>query len=100
MVLLGLITSKRPNDLSFGENKDIVEWVTDEAALCSPSSSDGDGENHDNRRAIDLRQIVDPRMKPTTKDFQEIEMVLSVALLCIFVFPIIQLYVPSDVYFI
>ncbi|XP_050363199.1 LRR receptor-like serine/threonine-protein kinase HSL2 [Argentina anserina] len=86
VVLLELITGKRPNDLSFGENKDIVKWVT-EAALCSPSSSDGDGEN-DNRCWIDLSQIVDPRMNPTTGDFDEIEKVLSVALLCTSAFPI------------
>ncbi|KAL6227570.1 hypothetical protein ACLB2K_001527 [Fragaria x ananassa] len=85
VVLLELITGKRPNDVTFGENKDIVKWVT-EAALCSPSSSDGDGES-DKCCGIDLSQIVDPRMNPTTRDFEEIEKVLSVALLCTSAFP-------------
>ncbi|XP_062005405.1 LRR receptor-like serine/threonine-protein kinase HSL2 [Rosa rugosa] len=86
VVLLELITGKRPNDLSFGENKDIVKWVT-EAALSSTSSCDGDSENAEGC-GIDLSQIVDPRMNPTTRDFEEIENVLSVALLCTSAFPI------------
>ncbi|KAK9949252.1 hypothetical protein M0R45_004785 [Rubus argutus] len=86
VVLLELITGKRPNDLSFGENKDIVKWVT-EAALSSPFSSDGDGE-HDEGCGVDLGQIVDPRMNPSTSDFEEIGKVLSVALLCTSAFPI------------
>ncbi|XP_028089346.1 LRR receptor-like serine/threonine-protein kinase HSL2 [Camellia sinensis] len=72
VVLLELITGKRPNDDSLGENKDIVKWVT-EVALSSPEEGKG---------IIGLGQLVDPRMDPSTSNYEEIEKVLNVALLC------------------
>lgn len=84
VVLMELITGKRPNDPSFGENKDIVKWLT-ETAL-STNSPRGSG-NKECRRGY-LVQIVDPRLNPSTCDYEEIEKVLNVALLCTSTFPI------------
>lgn len=83
VVLMELITGKRPNDPFFGENKDIVKWIT-EAALSFPES---ESENISNWLR-DLSQIVDPKMNPSSSDYEEIEKVLSVALLCTSAFPI------------
>ncbi|KAE8655841.1 LRR receptor-like serine/threonine-protein kinase HSL2 [Hibiscus syriacus] len=74
VVLLELITGKTPNDPSFGENKNVVKWVT-EVALSSSS-------------AQFVAQIVDPRMKPSASDLKEIQKVLNVALQCTSAFPI------------
>ncbi|KAK9285994.1 hypothetical protein L1049_025197 [Liquidambar formosana] len=82
VVLMELITGKRPNDSSFGENKDIVKWVT-EAALSSPEPTSDD----DCNCCQDLGQLVDPRMDSSTCDYEEIEKVLNVALLCTSTFP-------------
>ncbi|KAA8531508.1 hypothetical protein F0562_006139 [Nyssa sinensis] len=83
VVLLELVTGKRPNDESFGENKDMVKWVT-EAALSSPEQGSGDsGSSYDV-----LGQLIDPRMNLSTRDYEEIEKVLNVALLCTSAFPI------------
>nr|XP_043640178.1 LRR receptor-like serine/threonine-protein kinase HSL2 [Erigeron canadensis] len=80
VVLMELVTGKRPNDPSFGENKDIVKWLT-EAALSSPDkSSDGSW--------TDLDQIIDPKMNPSSCDYEEIEKVLDVALQCTAMLPI------------
>ncbi|KAJ0096934.1 hypothetical protein Patl1_28439 [Pistacia atlantica] len=79
VVLMEIITGKRPNDPFFGENKDIVTWVT-EAALSFPESESGNWLG-------DLRQIVDPKMNPSSSDYEEIEKVLRVALLCTSTFP-------------
>ncbi|KAJ9670384.1 hypothetical protein PVL29_026739 [Vitis rotundifolia] len=83
VVLMELVTGKRPNDPSFGENRDIVKWLT-EAALSAPEGSDG------NRGSgcMDLDQLVDPRLNPSTGDYEEIEKVLDVALLCTAAFPV------------
>lgn len=88
VVLLELITGKRPNDSFFGEGKDIVKWVT-EAALSPPPPPPPQGEerNGSNKGVvgsglIDLDQLVDKRMNPSTCDYQEIEKVLNVALMC------------------
>ena len=82
VVLMELVTGKRPNDPSFGENRDIVKWVT-EAALSAPEGSDGNGCSG----CMDLDQLVDPRLNPSTGDYEEIEKVLDVALLCTAAFP-------------
>ncbi|PON35636.1 GPCR kinase [Parasponia andersonii] len=79
VVLLELITGKRPNDPSFGENKDIVKWVT-EAALSSSSQEDSNGVY--GSHWINLDELVDQRMNPTTSDYEEMEKVLEVALMC------------------
>lgn len=80
VVLMELITGKTPNDPSFGEDKDIVKWVT-EVVLSS-----GNGGNDGNCRR-DLRKLVDPRMNQSTLVYDEIEKVLDVALLCTSGFP-------------
>ncbi|XP_028772828.1 LRR receptor-like serine/threonine-protein kinase HSL2 [Neltuma alba] len=77
VLLMELVTGKRPNDPSFGENKDIVKWLT-ETAL---SSSAGGSDNVEGYRR-GLVQIVDPRLNPSTYDYEEIRKVLNVALLC------------------
>lgn len=83
VVLLELITGKRPNDSSFGDNKDIVKWVS-EIALSSPE------EGSDNGSSVcrDLGQLIDPMLDPFSCDYEEIEKVLNVALLCTSSLPI------------
>lgn len=83
VVLLELITGKRPNDNSFGDNKDIVKWVL-EIALSSPVEGSDNGIGC----CGDLDQLIDPRMDPSSCDYEEIEKVLDVALLCTSAFPI------------
>ncbi|KAJ1420127.1 Serine/threonine-protein kinase, active site [Sesbania bispinosa] len=85
VVLMELITGKRPNDSSFGENKDMVKWVTKTALSPVPEGGSGNiGGGHD----CVLTLIVDPRLNPFTCDYEEIEKVLNVALLCTSTFPI------------
>lgn len=83
VVLLELITGKRPNDDAFGNDKDIVKWVS-EIALSSPSSGSENGIGY----CGDLEQLIDPRMDPSSCDYEEIEKVLDIALLCTSAFPI------------
>ncbi|KAL5753223.1 hypothetical protein ACOSQ2_023730 [Xanthoceras sorbifolium] len=83
IVLMELITGKRPNDACFGENKDIVKWVT-EAALASPEVKTTENTSSCCR---DLRKLVDPRMMPSTSDYEEIDKVLNIAVLCTSSFP-------------
>lgn len=61
VVLMELITGRRPYDASFGESKDMVKWVA-EVALLSPQR---ECEN-DSNLFIDVRQLIDPRMNPST----------------------------------
>lgn len=75
VVLMELVTGKRPNDASFDENKDIVKWVT-EVALC------GEGGWKDSD------QLIDPKMNCSSHDYEEIGMVLNVALQCTSAFPL------------
>ncbi|KAF4351829.1 hypothetical protein F8388_005107 [Cannabis sativa] len=88
VVLLELITGKRPNDSSFGDNKDIVKWVTDVTlSLSSSPQEDPTKRSHDDSGSSTnpwkfLDQLVDPRMDLTTSDYEEIEKVLDVALMC------------------
>lgn len=76
-----LITGRRPNDSSFGEDKDIVKWVT-EASLSSDEEETGCGCKKY------LSQLIDPRMDQSTCDYEQIEWVLNVALLCTSAVPI------------
>lgn len=88
VVLLELITGKRPNDSSFGENKDIVKFAM-ETALCNFSSSPEDeAMNGDCGNYRDFRKLVDPKMNLSERDYEKIEKVLDVALLCTSSFPI------------
>lgn len=83
VVLMELITGKRPNDPFFGENKDIVKWVT-EAALSSPEKESYNASHS----CSELSQLVDPRMNPSTCDYEEIQKALDVALRCTSAFAI------------
>ncbi|XP_068336636.1 LRR receptor-like serine/threonine-protein kinase HSL2 [Pyrus communis] len=85
VVLLELITGKSPNDSSFGENIDIVKWVR-EAAMSSPEV--GEGSNDKGFCGSNLCRIIDPRIDPSTCNYEEIQKVLKVALLCTAAFPI------------
>lgn len=79
VVLMELITGKRPNDESFGENKDIVRWVTEISVQKKTKETSSN--------CVDLERLIDPRMNPSTIDHEEVKMVLSVALLCTSTFP-------------
>lgn len=70
ILLLELITGKRPDDPSFNESMSIVKWVR-EMAL----SSGGGSTNS-------LDQLIDTRMNDSMIEYQEVEKVLNVALLC------------------
>lgn len=76
MVLLELITGKRPIDPSFGDNNDLVKWVS---GIVISSSKEGSSDGIGN---IDLGQLIDPKLDPCSCDCGEIEKVLIVALLC------------------
>ncbi|KAF5454302.1 hypothetical protein F2P56_023978 [Juglans regia] len=80
VVLLELITGKRPNDSSFGDDKDIVKWVL-EIALSSPDGGTGEAISEGCSGVLD--QLIDPRMDSCSCDYEEIKKVLKVALLCI-----------------
>ncbi|KAI3451876.1 hypothetical protein Pfo_008541 [Paulownia fortunei] len=85
IVLLELITGKRPNDSSFGENTNIVKWVT-EIAL-SPTER-GSGDATGSTYIASLDRLLDSRMNASTIEYEEVEKVLNVALLCTAEFPI------------
>ncbi|KAJ0981873.1 hypothetical protein J5N97_010128 [Dioscorea zingiberensis] len=70
VVLLELVTGRRAVDPSFGENKDIVKWVTDEIA-----SRDGGND-------LDFRYLMDPRLQASSGEYEEMVRVLRVGLLC------------------
>ncbi|KAF3439124.1 hypothetical protein FNV43_RR17399 [Rhamnella rubrinervis] len=82
VVLLELITGRWPNDTSFGDSMDVVKWVT-EATLSSPKEEEENGVGG----CRDLGRIIDPMMSPCGCDYEEIEKVLNVALLCTSSFP-------------
>ncbi|KAM1588504.1 hypothetical protein FF1_027563 [Malus domestica] len=86
VVLLELITGKSPNDASFGENTDIVKWVR-EAAMSTPEGEE-ESSNDNGFSGANLCQIIDPRIDLSTRDYEKIEKVLKVALLCTSAFPI------------
>ncbi|CAA0839690.1 LRR receptor-like serine/threonine-protein kinase HSL2 [Striga hermonthica] len=86
IVLLELLTGKRPNDSSFGENMSIVKWVKD---ITLPSRKRGaNREASDSRNIGNLNQILDSRMDPDTIEYHEVKKVLNVALLCTMELPI------------
>ncbi|XP_057784374.1 LRR receptor-like serine/threonine-protein kinase HSL2 [Salvia miltiorrhiza] len=60
VVLLELVSGRRPNQ----ENKNIVKWVR-EVASSSPSA-----------------QVIDSRMEASTVEYEQVEKLLNVALLC------------------
>ncbi|KAJ9177438.1 hypothetical protein P3X46_012659 [Hevea brasiliensis] len=87
VVLMELITGKRPIDSCFGENKDIVKWVT-EATLSSLPEQASENDSGTCCTGDHLKEIIDPKMDQSTCNFEEIEKVLNVALLCTSAFPI------------
>ncbi|GER39604.1 leucine-rich receptor-like protein kinase family protein [Striga asiatica] len=76
IVLLELLTGKRPNDSTFGENMNIVTWVKD---ITIPSRKRGG-----NRDANigSLNKMLDPQMNADSIEYQQVKTVLNVALLC------------------
>ncbi|GAB2283047.1 hypothetical protein Dimus_017578 [Dionaea muscipula] len=76
VVLMELVTGKRPNDPSISEGNDLVKWVT-EVLLSSPGRDGSD----------QLAQLIDPKMNPLTNDLEEIRKVLHVAVACTVAFP-------------
>ncbi|KAJ9170493.1 hypothetical protein P3X46_018598 [Hevea brasiliensis] len=81
VVLMELITGKSPNDSCFGENKNMVKWVT-EATLSSLPEEASENKASSTGYTGGLREIIDSRLDRSTCDFEEIEKVLNVALLC------------------
>ncbi|KAL8546504.1 hypothetical protein ACS0TY_006299 [Phlomoides rotata] len=75
VVLLELLMGKRPNDPLFGENNNIVKWVT-EVALSSQDSGNG-GIN-----TSSFEEVLDPAMDASTINYEEVEKLLNVALSC------------------
>lgn len=73
IVLLELVTGRRPNDASLHENTNIVKWATEIIA----SSTEGDWD-----------KLLDSRMEASTIDDEQVEKVLNVALLCTVELPI------------
>ncbi|XP_010518789.1 PREDICTED: LRR receptor-like serine/threonine-protein kinase HSL2 [Tarenaya hassleriana] len=88
VVLLELVTGKRPNDPSFGENKDIVKFAMEAALSYSSSSSPVETSCDSSGHFGDVSKLVDSRLKPSASDYKEIEKVVDVALLCTSSFPI------------
>ncbi|XP_057785992.1 LRR receptor-like serine/threonine-protein kinase HSL2 [Salvia miltiorrhiza] len=76
VVLLELMTGKRANDVSLGENNNIVKWVTREAVWCDGESATG------STSITSLDRVLDPRMDASSVDYAEAEKLLNVALSC------------------
>lgn len=85
IVLLELITGKRPNDPSFNENTNIVKWAT-EIALSSTEGGSGNASGSTDITSLD--KLLDSRMNSSTSESQQVEKVLNVALLCTAELPI------------
>lgn len=68
VVLLELVSGRRPND----ENKNVVRWANE---VASSSSSNWD-------------EILDSRMDASRVDYEQVERVLNVGLLCTAELPI------------
>ncbi|KAL8472819.1 hypothetical protein ACS0TY_029221 [Phlomoides rotata] len=79
ILLLELITGKRPNGPSFNENTSIVKWVR-ETVLSSPQGGNRDATDYTDTSILD--QLKDTRMTTSLIEYQEMENVLNVALLC------------------
>ncbi|MQL71993.1 hypothetical protein Taro_004322 [Colocasia esculenta] len=77
VVLLELVTGKRALDPSFGEDRDIVRWAT-ETIAASQRGKDG---------KADLRPLMDPRLGPSSEEYEGMVRVLNVGLLCTSAFP-------------
>ena len=69
VVLLELVSGRRPNH----ENKNIVKWVRE---VASSSSAEG------------LEEVLDSRMDASMIEYDQVEKVLNVALLCTAELPI------------
>lgn len=82
VVLLELITGKRPNDTSFGENKNIVKWVTEIALSPSSLSQDSCNDATGIINVSSVDRIIDPKMNKSTIAYGQVEKLLNVALSC------------------
>lgn len=75
VVLLELVTGRRAvDDVAFGENRDLVRWVTDAVAAAQRVGMDG-------QPAL-LRSLLDPRLSPSPEECESMLKVLDVGLLC------------------
>lgn len=86
VVLLELVTGKSPNDPSFGENKNIVKWVTDMAL--SSHGEEGSGSATGSIDISSLESVLDPRMEASLINYDEARKLLNVALSCTAELPI------------
>lgn len=78
VILLELITGKRPVESCFGEGKDIVKWVN-EVAISSPETN-ANG-------VFDLNHLIDPRLDHSTCNEKEVKLLLSMAFQCTSLLP-------------
>ncbi|KAH6784701.1 HAESA-like 2 [Perilla frutescens var. hirtella] len=74
IVLLELVTGRRPNDASLHENTSIVKWATEVIASSSLSTEEDCCSSWD--------KLLDSRMEASTIEDEQVEKVLNVALLC------------------
>ncbi|CAA3032854.1 LRR receptor-like serine threonine- kinase HSL2 [Olea europaea subsp. europaea] len=79
VVLLELLSGKSPNHSSFGENKDIVQWVTETAFLYPEQGNESVDGSFD---IVCLDQILDIRLIPSAIEYQQVKRILNVALSC------------------
>ncbi|KAL8031421.1 hypothetical protein ABFX02_13G023100 [Erythranthe guttata] len=81
VVLLELITGKKPNDPFFRANRNIVvKWVKQIRSFSSTRRGSGDYNEIEEARCLD--QLIDSRMNKETIEHEEVENVLNVAMLC------------------
>ncbi|KAL8031422.1 hypothetical protein ABFX02_13G023200 [Erythranthe guttata] len=80
IVLLELITGKKPNDPFFGANRNIVKWV--KLIRSSSSPRRGSRDYNEIEEAVCLDQLIDTRMNKETIEYEEVQNVLNVAMLC------------------
>lgn len=79
VILLELITGKRPVEPCFGDGKDIVKWVN-EVAISSSTETNAN-------LVFDLNHLIDPRLDPSTCNEKEVKLVLSMAFQCTCLLP-------------
>ncbi|XP_043710082.1 LRR receptor-like serine/threonine-protein kinase HSL2 [Telopea speciosissima] len=87
IVMMELVTGKKPSDSFAGESMDMVKWVTNAATSNSQEPKGGGSINADSCGNMNLLNIIDPRMKVSSHDHEEIKNFLNIALLCTSTYP-------------
>ncbi|CAA0817233.1 LRR receptor-like serine/threonine-protein kinase HSL2 [Striga hermonthica] len=82
IVLLELLTGKRPNDECFGENVSIVKWVKDIALPCLKRGGITRDPSGNRSNIASLNRVLDTQMNPDTIEYEEVKKALNVAFLC------------------